>query len=707
MKRILATICVLFAIAISAFADEVQYKTLLEEAKNYEANEQWVYAMGTYWDACSASAYPEGAKEAYDGFNRIAAGFSKIEYGPWDSERNAGNPGPGEYDIFTRYDGWIKVCKEFEIYWTEHSDEILYVSGLSCNEGVPDMKTRTITYNFRADVEQTPKFSTIWNLIYKSFCAAYQINWEKIPIQWPAVSMFHDSKTIPVVKFSPEILMQTKERWLKDMDEYVIVGRKNNFDDHTLVFPAYEVTEYCVPAWNIKQLINDDGDAFPKQKITIRIDVKNNSESKWMTFDAAGSGRYYFSVPGFSPDIMKSMDRGEWIYEVESIVSKFERQIESSERSFKKKTWINTFLVFEDNKTDELEIKMYKTENYRNALLEYEAVPLVHDMFDGCKMVKGVQEIQILTSNIRNDYRDEYIATLAASDEVLLIPFTDKAKLSELYGWTKIESGDKDYGIDDILELMNKMYSSKFYLGYNSETHKKCIYCISMSAELRKLVELVEEENARKKQEEAHKKAEEALIGRLEGTNKIRKSAFKDDTSLSSLIIPSGITEIGAFAFFGCSSLTSIEIPSTVIKIGELAFCECSSLKDIYFDGTKAKWFALYSFNTLLLYSKNIVIHCSDGDINKKVYESLLEIEIPDGVTEICSSAFEYCHSLTSITIPRSVKKINEEAFASCINLKTVNYKGSKKEWNAIEINYNKFTDNPKYLKKAKINFAD
>lgn len=57
---------------------------------------------------------------------------------------------------------------------------------------------------------------------------------------------------------------------------------------------------------------------------------------------------------------------------------------------------------------------------------------------------------------------------------------------------------------------------------------------------------------------------------------------FKYCRSLTSVNIPSSVTEIGEYAFGGCSSLTSVDIPSSVTSIGERAFYDCSGLRSIY-----------------------------------------------------------------------------------------------------------------------------
>jgi len=67
----------------------------------------------------------------------------------------------------------------------------------------------------------------------------------------------------------------------------------------------------------------------------------------------------------------------------------------------------------------------------------------------------------------------------------------------------------------------------------------------------------------------------------------IGDDAFVDWTrSLTSIIIPQGVTSIGNTAFWGCKGLTSIIIPQGVTSIGNGAFSNCTGLITISFNST-------------------------------------------------------------------------------------------------------------------------
>lgn len=70
-----------------------------------------------------------------------------------------------------------------------------------------------------------------------------------------------------------------------------------------------------------------------------------------------------------------------------------------------------------------------------------------------------------------------------------------------------------------------------------------------------------------------------------QGITDIRDYAFNHCSSLTSIDFPVALNTIGNYAFFGCSPLKSIEIPSGVTGIGAGAFGNCSSLSTATFLG--------------------------------------------------------------------------------------------------------------------------
>lgn len=59
------------------------------------------------------------------------------------------------------------------------------------------------------------------------------------------------------------------------------------------------------------------------------------------------------------------------------------------------------------------------------------------------------------------------------------------------------------------------------------------------------------------------------------------------------LIIPDGVTNIGAKVFWCCNKLTSVTIPDSVTSIGECAFYNCKNLTSIFFKGTRKSWYEI------------------------------------------------------------------------------------------------------------------
>lgn len=91
-----------------------------------------------------------------------------------------------------------------------------------------------------------------------------------------------------------------------------------------------------------------------------------------------------------------------------------------------------------------------------------------------------------------------------------------------------------------------------------------------------------------------------------------------ENTEITELIIPNGVTSISYSAFAGCESIKSVIIPEGVKSIGESAFRGCSSL---------------------------------------------MSVQFPQGLIDIKASAFKDCKMLNQVNIPSNVMGIHAEAF--------------------------------------------
>ena len=79
-------------------------------------------------------------------------------------------------------------------------------------------------------------------------------------------------------------------------------------------------------------------------------------------------------------------------------------------------------------------------------------------------------------------------------------------------------------------------------------------------------------------------------------------------SDIDSVIIPSGVVEIGNYVFVNCQSLENITIPASVRRIGFQTFGYCYSLSTVYYGGTADQWNAISigNYNESLL-SANVV----------------------------------------------------------------------------------------------------
>ena len=239
------------------------------------------------------------------------------------------------------------------------------------------------------------------------------------------------------------------------------------------------------------------------------------------------------------------------------------------------------------------------------------------------------------------------------------------------------------------------------------------------------------------------------------------KHFYIDDSEVTELIIPEGVTTIRDYAFFMFKSLISVTISDSVTSIGQDAFAYCSSLTSVslpnsittiksralkisdyydtlsylYYTGTIESWLEISCDpwalqNTDHFYINNsevtdLVIPDGVSTIRNNAFygfNSITSVTIPNSVTTIGDDSFSFCKSLTNVIIPNSVTSIGDmtfyqcsslatvtigngmtsigyDAFVSCDKLETVNYRGTQDQWENISI------AGMNYLTSANINY--
>ena len=164
---------------------------------------------------------------------------------------------------------------------------------------------------------------------------------------------------------------------------------------------------------------------------------------------------------------------------------------------------------------------------------------------------------------------------------------------------------------------------------------------------------------------------------------RIGDGSFNNCSTLATINLPDELTVIDQCAFCGCNSLSSVTIPKRVTTIGYIAFSGCSGLssfnvaeENLYYSSENG---VLFNKNktTLLQYpqSKTETSYIIPNSVTSIEYiafsgcSNLTSVTIPNSVTSIDAYVFEGCRGLTSISIPNSVTSIGIFAFEDCSSL--------------------------------------
>ena len=148
----------------------------------------------------------------------------------------------------------------------------------------------------------------------------------------------------------------------------------------------------------------------------------------------------------------------------------------------------------------------------------------------------------------------------------------------------------------------------------------------------------------------------------------ISDGAFEGCKMLSSLNLPSTITELGAGAFKDCLSLKSLTLPSGITALKEETFKNCTSLSEVLLP--TALTVISGSNSGLLPPALSGVKFYRQGAFHGCT--NLEKVHLPNSLRVIDGSAFAECTSLTTISLPQSLKRLGRAAFGNCKGLRNV-----------------------------------
>lgn len=147
---------------------------------------------------------------------------------------------------------------------------------------------------------------------------------------------------------------------------------------------------------------------------------------------------------------------------------------------------------------------------------------------------------------------------------------------------------------------------------------------------------------------------------------------FQNCSKLRNVILPSTLATISGFAFRGCSSLHEINFHQAITTIGTEAFYNCTSLaiEDLQLPNlTSLDQNAFYGVKIKKIsdLGKITALPASSGNVQNFGDKSVLEeVVLPETLTSIPSHSFYNYTSLKRCNIPEGVTNINVSAFQYC-----------------------------------------
>lgn len=219
MKR---KVVLVFAFVLSFFLYADNYEDLLRRAEEYEGKKEWVFALGTYYDAIKESDDSNIATKKYEELGRCIS---------------SGNPGYGDYNVFTLHDEWKKLVQNAERYFTETFPYKVLYKDLTM--GNINYETKTAEYNLSIEIEQTDLYKYVIDILKTGYNNTNHSDWKEFESEYKTLWFLSDAFAMLLhsswdgslstsIDFYRKSIYSTQQKKINKVTEYPVLQKESN-----------------------------------------------------------------------------------------------------------------------------------------------------------------------------------------------------------------------------------------------------------------------------------------------------------------------------------------------------------------------------------------------------------------------------------------------------------------------------------------------
>lgn|GEM_PF-1579258 len=153
----------------------------------------------------------------------------------------------------------------------------------------------------------------------------------------------------------------------------------------------------------------------------------------------------------------------------------------------------------------------------------------------------------------------------------------------------------------------------------------------------------------------------------------IGTEAFCNCQNLTAVTLPEKVTSIGDSAFYNCAKLASISLSKNLCTIGNEAFRDCTALQSVTLPENVESIGNLAFYDCAALQTVDFSIKLkSIGGAAFENCTALTAVSLPDTLTTLGGGAFRNCTALATACLSNNLTELNDEVFYGCAKLEHI-----------------------------------